>query len=95
MSENELNLLKLVSFVKTRLGQTLGFGLLVIVIGYGSIYFLSNSYSTYDECVVHKMSKITNTEVARVSAPSIRRICEKECPFPFTTNPFLTIGICN
>ena len=78
MSENELTFEKLVLFVKTRLGQILGFGLLVIVIGYGSIYFLSKSYDSYDECVIYKMYKAKNSMVARTIIGHVRSVCSAE-----------------
>ena len=76
MSDNEFNFDKLMAFFKTPLGIGV-----IVVVDY-AIYSLSNSYSTYDECVVHKVNKITNTEVARTSVHNIRRICKKEFPFP-------------
>ena len=62
------------------------------------LYFTYNEFlakpDNYNECVIYKMNKAKNSEVARTIRTHVRSLCRAEFPQfdpnkPFQINPFL------
>jgi hypothetical protein len=70
---SDLTLETLMTFLRT----PLGIGLIVFVVGY-TIYSLNNPYSSYHECVVHKVSKSKITQ--KSFTYHVSKICRAEFP---------------